>query len=599
MTYTPYTQKPSVKMTSNKQLDQYLAGIGMTPSHVELIMHPPKENSPHLIHHLDAMVNDIINLSRDTAITIVGDYDADGVTSTSILYLTLKALEFSKVHYYIPHRIFDGYGLSTKIIDKIIEMYPDTSVIMTCDNGISASDATHYAKQNNFRVFITDHHTPDIENLPEADYIVHPALAGYPFTEISGATVAYKVAKTLLQRAKIQDYDLEEYLLQLAAISIVSDVMPLANPELVKMKFNENRFLLKNGIASMRNRPNWHLELLLELLKIPEKTIDETTIGFYIAPLINAVGRLNDASKAVDFFTTPEREEAVLKCSIMKLLNDERKKLKAATLTEVKKDLDSSSPAIIIKSADIHEGIIGIIAGNLADEFQKVTLVFSECIVDNQRAWKASGRSNGANLYDLLKEINDENPDLIHAFGGHAGAAGITVLDKNIQEFERLFQEKAKKTNSVSVEKHYIYVLASELDTFAKSLQEIKPLGNGLAKPIVKTSMLITRIDLFYKKGHVKLSNCFGNEIWIYGGLEEFLSNKDNFSLFHKTHDNLKNKVISGMAYDDAQNERWEKWEAKKGEKPVFDIICEVDFGNFMNNCVPIYSTIQYHRKKR
>lgn len=595
MNYLPYKTKfLKDKLSSNSILDTYLVNLGFSKEHIELIINEPQENDYHLMNDLDNMVEQLSkDLEEKKVITIVGDYDADGATSTAILYLILTKLGFT-VHYYIPHRVHDGYGISVKIVDKIRKLYPDTNIMLTCDNGIAAVEAVKYAKDEGFKVYITDHHSPDMDNLPKADFLVHPALPGYPFADISGATVAYKVAKALIEKNGIADKELEEYMLQLAAISVVSDVMPVANTVLEKMRVNENRTILKNGIKLMRENPNWRLKVMFDMFKIQNETLDETTIGFYIAPVINAVGRLDNAAEAVAFLVAETVDKAILKCSIMGYLNEERKTLKKECMEEIKKTIDTSNPALIVKS-NIHEGIIGIIAGNLSDEYHKPAVVFAECEIDGKKAWKASARSvEGINLYEVLTSINEMDDSIIHAFGGHAGAAGLTVIDTKIDEFEKEFYDTIEKVSNIDVNKYYININASDIEPFAKSLLEIKPLGNGLPKPVIRTNMFINQYDFFYSSRHVKLSNYFKNEIWLYNSLDVFLSNKDNFVNFSLTMDNTEKRMKTySLNRKDAKAGRWERWKSNDGTKTIFDSIMEVDYGNFMGQVGPIFSIIQ------
>lgn len=599
MNYIPYKTKfIREKLTTNTKLDEYLVNIGFDKELTELLKNPPKENDYHLLHDLDKMVIEMKSLPKDTVFTIVGDYDADGCTSTAILYLGLTKVGFP-VHYYIPHRIQNGYGISEKIVDKINEEYPDTKIIITCDNGIAASDAIKYAKSKGYKVYLTDHHTPNFDNLPNADYIIHPALPGYPFAEISGATVAYKVVQALIEVFEIDDIELSEYILQLAAISVVSDVMPVGHKDISIMQVNENRTILQKGITLMRERPNWRLKLMFNMFKIQGETLDETTIGFYIAPVINAVGRLDNAAEAVAFLIAQTNDIAILKCSIMGYLNEERKELKNKSLKEVKETLDDTKASIIIKSKELHEGIVGIIAGNLADQYQKPSIVFSQCEIDGNVAWKASGRSiEGVNLYELLSSIKNDNSDLIYKFGGHAGAAGLTVLDKYILNFENAFNDKVEALGKIETKKYYLFINANDIAEFAKALVEIKPLGNGLPKPVIRIpDMVINQYDFFFGSSHVKLSNRSRNEFWLYGALESFMSIPTHLVDFSKTKDNTEKKMETlKISRLEAKKSRWERWETKHSNKPTYEIICEVDYGNFMNSIGPIFSVLEYSR---
>ena len=314
---------PGQKNMASSWLDSYLATLGWTAESIKYLFSPCKEHLWKDLYDVRGLCTALTkNLEAGkNKICIIADYDADGVTSCTILTLILSKIGFD-VHYYVPHRIEDGYGMSCNIVDKIHTMYPEDTSIITCDNGIVALDAIQYAKSLGYSVYVTDHHEPNEklqEVLDTADCVVHPALWDYPFRDISGAEVTYKIAQGLLEYFNIQDEELSAYLLQLATVSIVSDVMPLASVD--NMANNENRGLLIKGLKSFHDSPDWHWTSLFEMMKINVKEMDETTIGFYVAPVINAVGRLSCAKTAVDLLTCRKPEEAQLYASVMVYFN--------------------------------------------------------------------------------------------------------------------------------------------------------------------------------------------------------------------------------------------------------------------------------------
>ena len=592
----------------NDAMNKYLNHLGVTPALLQLLQNPPKEHDGNKMHDLPAFISSITQDVEDgLKLSIVGDYDCDGVTSTSIIYLTLKLLG-ADINYVVPHRVKDGYGLNPSIVQKLIQ--EGTQCIITVDNGIAAHEAVDVAKQNGCKVYITDHHKPS-EVLPNADLIVHPALPGYPFAEISGATVAYKIGKEILKEcrkrkvAEEKIHELEDYILQMAAISIVSDVMPVASLESEEaMSRNENRGLLLKGLDSMRTNPNWHLKILFDMMNVNYETMDETTIGFSVAPVINAVGRLDDAKEAIQFMTAETESECILKCSIMTYLNEERKTLKKQYLTEIEKLVDDSKPAIIIRH-EVHEGLIGIIAGNLADQYQKPTIIFAPTTVKlddgtEEKAWKASSRSNTISLYETLAEINTQNPELIYRFGGHAGAAGLTVLDKNYTDFETAFMNLVmEKNKNDTSEKFYQYLLAQDMVPFGECVATLKPFGNGFPKPIIKTTMLVTQIDVFNASKHVLLSNPFGNQLWLYGVLEMF-KNAGLLDGFEEIMNNEQKLIVErGYTPDFAAKAKWQRFKAPNRDKNLkLEMLLEIDYGELNGKIQVQPRVLEYERKK-
>lgn len=585
----------------NPQMDKWLTYLGFSKESVKSLYEPCKMHSPLLMHDCKELVDSLqTHIKNNDKIRIMGDYDMDGVGATSILYLTLKMCH-ARVDYDIPHRIRNGYGLCKEMVDKAIDEH--VKVILTCDNGIACHDVIDYAREKGLMVYVTDHHTPS-STLPNANLIVHPQLGDYPFPYISGGQVAYKVASFLLDESKImakKKKNLQKYLLQLSTLTIVSDVMPVASADESLAKVNENRKWLQEGIASLQTSPDWHLKLLMDYQDVNPETLDETTIGFSIAPAINAVGRLHDAKLAVDFLTTENKEEARRACSFIIFLNEERKEIKKQAIEGIV--LDDRESVNFIAKEGIHEGIIGILAGSYMNQNNKTTIVMTDCMVDGEKMWKGSARGNSlTNLYDILHEI-DEESGLLYAYGGHADAAGLTVKDEDLEGFRQEFCEKIQKYEDGKViEKSYVTVAnRKERLALVEAIKNLKPFGNGLPLPVVKMNFNVSKIDLYYKSNHAKMTQYemvfeHGNktfpafELWLFGGLEN-VKPLCSEKIFNMT-DNVKRIMDRDeVSESEARKIRAETYQRKKNEKANMNYIIEMGYSDF-NGLGPRYNVL-------
>ena len=522
---------------SNKLMDSWLTNLGYTLDTVKLLKNPPKMHDYCLLNDLEEAVN-MINDCDPQKICIVGDYDCDGVTATAVMVETIKFIKDDEPLYIIPHRINDGYGISQKHIKKSIEN--GVELIITVDNGIMCHEAVQYARDNGIKIIITDHHTPG-KTLPNADAIVHPMLGSYPFGKISGCQVAYKIATGLLDINGIYDSDLMSYLKQLSTISIVSDVMPIASNDKKIMEVNENRKWLMDGLKLLddNKKCDWRLKILKNRLNLNH--VDENVIGFYIAPAINAVGRLDDATAVVDFLTTENEDIANQLSSWIFYMNEERKKIKTAVIENTV--IDTTQPGIIISGETIHEGISGILSGNYAGTYRKPTITFTKTTVEvngkMENAFKGSARSGGfIDLFGLLSEIQNE-AGCIYAFGGHKEAAGLTVLEKRFSEFLEEFQRRvAEKRTNISFKNDVLEVNSyKEREELLNSIKDLKPFGNGLPLPkgietlSCKTLMLTAKGYLNFKCWQKDNDNFILNEFWSFNDNEDLLNSEEIKSL--------------------------------------------------------------------
>lgn len=447
--------------------------------------------SAHLLKDADLAVDIIIEkIRRKKHIRIVGDYDIDGVCSVTILLKGLKAAR-ALVDYTVPDRVADGYGINKNIIDRALSDCVDT--IITCDNGIAAIPQINYAKDNNMTVIVTDHH--DIPFKEEdggkvflksnADAIVNPKQqeCGYPFKMLCGAAVAYKVISILYERLSLPDSDLLQFR-QLAAVATIGDVVDLTD---------ENRVLVKHGLATMEKTKNTGLRALIDVCQIDISALSSYHIGFVIGPCLNAGGRLETAKLAVELLIEDNPGEARVRAEKLKELNEERK---AMTENEAAKAIDmventalSEDKVLVVYLPECHESIAGIIAGRLKEYFYRPAFV----ITDAAEGAKGSGRSiEGYNMFEEITRCGY----LLNKFGGHPMAAGISLDKENIDELrwqlnhnQTLTEEQLTPVIWIDVPMPLGYVNFSLIE----QLKCLEPFGKGNEKPVFADRNLTVR----------------------------------------------------------------------------------------------------------
>lgn len=381
---------------------------------------------PFMMHDMQKGVDRIQDaIVAGDQITIYGDYDADGVTSTAILYDTLNQIG-ADVNYFIPNRFVDGYGPNVAAFERLINA--GTQLIVTCDNGVSGHDAIQRANELGVDVVVTDHHELP-ETLPEAYAVIHPRHpeGDYPFGGLSGAGVAFKVASAILE-------EIPQELLDLAAIGTVADLVPLVD---------ENRVLVTAGLQLLQQTDRFGLIALIKGAGIDPQQLDEQSIGFGIAPRLNALGRLDDAAPAVELLTTDDEQRAEQLAELTEKQNQYRQKLVAdistVALAQAQDAQHRDHPALIITGSGWHEGVLGIVASKVVEATGKPTVVL-DVKADHGTA-KGSGRSvEGFNLFEAF----DTHRDLLVNFGGHAAAVGMTAKADQLTELQAAFDEAAE-----------------------------------------------------------------------------------------------------------------------------------------------------------
>ncbi|MBY5031625.1 single-stranded-DNA-specific exonuclease RecJ [Streptococcus suis] len=423
-------------------------------------------HDPYLLHDMDKAVERIRRAIEDyEQILIYGDYDADGMTSASILKETLEEMG-AEVQVYLPNRFTDGYGPNQSVYKYFIEQQ-GISLIVTVDNGVAGHEAIAYAQEMGVDVVVTDHHSMQ-ETLPNAYAIVHPEHpdGNYPFKHLAGCGVAFKLACALLETVHAD-------LLDLVAIGTIADMVSLTD---------ENRVMVKYGLSLLKQTERAGLQELIKIAGIDIDSIDEETVGFQLAPRLNALGRLDDPNPAIELLTGFDDEEAHQIALMIDSKNIERKDVVQAIYDEAKTMLRRDRPVQVLAKEGWNPGVLGIVAGRLLEELQQPVIVLS--IEDG----KAKGSARSVEAVDIFKALKDHQ-DLFIAFGGHAGAAGMTLEVDKLEELALTLTDYIIE-NKLDLSSKSSLVLDEELDLeeltldTLKSFEKLAPYGMDNKKPV-------------------------------------------------------------------------------------------------------------------
>ena len=429
-------------------------------------------------------------------IRIIGDYDIDGVCATYLLLTGLRRAAGNVnaedqsgmlIDYEIPDRIKDGYGINESIIRQAAADGVDT--IITCDNGISAWKEIALAKEFGMTVIVTDHHEVPVDengnqNVPMADAVVNPKQADdtYPFSEICGAVVAYKLIRELYRAAGIPEREWKE-LLEFAAIATVGDVMKLKD---------ENRIIVKFGLRRMAVTKNLGLRKLAEKCGLDITALSAYHIGFVIGPCLNAGGRLQTAKLALRLLLSQDEAEADRMAEELKALNDLRKDMTKQGEDEAIQQVETlyaDDKVLVVYLPECHESLAGIIAGRVRERFNKPAIVLTR----GEEMVKGSGRSiEQYHMYQGLVKV----ADLLPKFGGHPMAAGLSIEEKDIEEFRRRLNADAELTEEDFIPKVWIDVpmpLEYVSEGLVEELKQLEPYGQGNEKPLFAQKNLYIR----------------------------------------------------------------------------------------------------------
>ncbi|MFR1708006.1 MAG: single-stranded-DNA-specific exonuclease RecJ [Clostridium sp.] len=441
--------------------------------------------NPYLMKDMDKAISIMVDaINNNEKIIVYGDYDADGVTSTAILYKAIKNCG-GRVDYHIPHRENEGYGMSVSRIETIAEEGFD--LIISCDNGISAIEEVKRAKELGLKVIITDHHELPFEEiegerrtvLPNSDALINPKQedCNYPFKLLCGAGVAYKFSLALYDAMNMKDANTDE-LLELAAIGTICDVVDLKD---------ENRIIAKTGLKILSNTKNMGLKALKHIIDIK----DEVTcynVGFNIGPCINATGRLETAQLSLDLLLCEDSGEALDIATKIFNLNKERQDLTTESVEQVCADIEGTSlindRVLVVYNKSIHESIAGIVAGRIKEKYGKPTFVLTE----GKEMPKGSGRS--IEEYNMFEEMI-KCKEVLSKFGGHPMAAGLSIEEENISRFRELLNENCtlnEEDLAIKIRVDSPIKLSYVTEEVVQEFKLLEPFGKGNPSPILQAN---------------------------------------------------------------------------------------------------------------
>jgi single-stranded-DNA-specific exonuclease len=456
-------------------------------------------------------------LKNNEKVMIYGDYDVDGITSASLMFLVLNRLG-ANVSYYLPNRLVEGYGISEDGLEEAVKR--QINLLISVDCGITAIQEVEIAREKGIDCLITDHHEPGVE-LPKAQVIINPKLdpLDMPGREMSAVGVAYKFAQALYRKLGQDETELEQHL-DLVALGTSADIVPLVD---------ENRILTKFGLDQLAKTNKPGLKALIFIAGVMGHKIGTGQVVFILAPRINAVGRLGDAQKAIKLLTTKDETQANAIARVLNAENKRRKDLDIHTLNEaleqIEKKIDlNQDRAIVLSSVGWHQGVIGIVASRLVEKFNRPTVMIA---IDGNEG-KGSARSiPGFHLYEALRECDQ----YLLRYGGHKYAAGLSIDPANIDIFrEKLNQVSARMlTDEDLVPKLQIDAeleLEDVDDSLVDVLEKFAPFGPQNMRPVFVTYQVeVVGTPHIVGSNHLKFKVRRGDQVFdcIGFGFGEFL----------------------------------------------------------------------------
>lgn len=480
---TPKYEWKKQDLPEKENIDEIATELGLSPLVTEILvargqdtvakikrfLEPTSESfyDPYQLFDMQRAIERIQDaIVNEEHITVYGDYDVDGLTSTAIMYEALLQLG-ADVDYYIPDRFQDGYGPNKAVYARLLEQ--GTELLVTVDNGVAGLEAITYAKEQGLDVIVTDHHELPAQ-LPPAYAVIHPRhpKGDYPFADLSGAGVAFKMAQAMLE-------EIPEDFLDLAALGTIADLVSLTD---------ENRALAKFGLVALENTLRPGLLALYELAGLNEKEITEQTVGFTLAPRLNAIGRMQHAQIGVELLTTLDEERAQELAKKAQALNAKRQEIVEKITTEALAKVAKAPGHLVdvVAGTDWHEGVLGIVASRLVEKTGRPAVVLN---LANGEA-KGSGRSVEAfHLFDAL----DGHREFLESFGGHHMACGVTVLQTNIEKLQQILDTEAKHQKLDQAKAQALAIVSSlslsEVDlNLLDELAKLAPFGTGNELPL-------------------------------------------------------------------------------------------------------------------
>ena len=489
----------------NKLLATILSNRNIEEKDIEVFLNPTRKDfhNPFFMPDMEKAVNRILEaIEKKQKILIYGDYDVDGITSTTVLKSFLQDRGLT-VFEYIPNRLYEGYGLNKKAIESISKGNYD--LIITVDCGISAVEEIEYANTLGIETIITDHHEPG-EILPNALAVVDAKRKDnkYPFRELAGVGVVFKLIQAIGQKMQLEENEYLKYL-DIVCIGTISDIVPLVN---------ENRVIAKLGLKLVEVTRNLGLKSILYTSGY--STVDSSTISFGVAPRINACGRMGHQEEALKLFLSKNINEVNELTQKMNAYNKNRqdieKTIYSEAIEQIEKNKLNDNRTIVVGGENWHHGVIGIVASKITDLYFKPSILL--CYEGDEA--KGSGRSiPGFDLYDALSQCKQEG---IEKFGGHSMAVGVTIEKNNIEKFKNKFEEIAQKQqieNIVPIIKIDAQVSLGKINKEAiQSLKQLEPFGEGNKMPLFAIKNLkIDSIRTMSDGKHLKVTLRENNDI--------------------------------------------------------------------------------------
>ncbi|MCC7430148.1 single-stranded-DNA-specific exonuclease RecJ [bacterium] len=484
-------------------LDKILQNRGISELEKESYLNPDfkkHQHSPFLMQNMEKAVKRIVEaIQSKQHILIFGDYDADGVTATTLLFDFFKEAG-AETSYLLPHRMIDGYGITPEGVRKAQDK--GANLIITVDNGISAFDAVVEANSLGIDVIITDHHKQN-GDLPPAFAVINPnqKTCKYPFKGISGVGVAYKLAQAVGSEIWFPE-KLEKFLrwnLDLVAMGTVADISPMVD---------ENRVFVHFGLKVISQSKREGVRALLKITGEISENVDTATIGFKLGPRLNAAGRLEAADRALELLLTKSPQEALKIANELNEINSKRQTFTTKGLAAAELKVNLEDKMLIVCSEDWHPGVIGLIAGKLTEKYSKPSLVLT--YKKEEKKYAGSGRS--IESFDITNAFSQFEKLLI-SYGGHKQAAGLSVSRENLKEFRVKLLEFANETITLEELQPVVFIDTfiepkdAILETFDK-LKEIGPFGEGNSFPIfgMRDLLVINVRNVGLESQHIKIS---------------------------------------------------------------------------------------------
>ncbi|HTN35711.1 MAG TPA: single-stranded-DNA-specific exonuclease RecJ [Arachidicoccus sp.] len=454
-------------------------------------------HSPWLMKDMGKAVDRILQaFERQEKIMVYGDYDVDGTTSVACMYSFLAAIQADTV-YYIPHRYKEGYGISKAGIDLAVET--GVKLIISLDCGIKAVDLIEYAKTRGVEFIVCDHHLPDAV-IPQAVAILNPKQPDcpYPYKELCGCGVGYKLMQALAEKLKLPSSSYEQYL-DLVATAIAADIVPVTG---------ENRILAYYGVKKVNENPSVGIKALLDLSEKKVEEVSMNNLVFIVAPRINAAGRMDDARKAVQLFIEKDYNDALEIAQLLHTDNSDRKEADSSITEEALEILNAdelvhSRMTTVLYRSHWHKGVVGIVASRLIDSYYRPTVILtlSEGLVGG------SARSiPGFNLYEAIHACRE----LLLGYGGHFAAAGMTLLPENVDAFAEKFEQVVAASLPTTLMVPEI-VIDAEINfaditfTFYNIIQQMQPFGPENTTPVfVARGVENTGLSKIVKEKHLR-----------------------------------------------------------------------------------------------